>query len=121
MEIDRRALEEFGYRNNKMIGVGVFGRVYASVKDGKDICIKIIPLNKFDEREWKASELLRNKDCSNIIIYTEKLSKYNLILLEMEYMNGGDLKNYIDNLEKNLSTEEIYDIFCQICLYLLEF
>jgi serine/threonine protein kinase len=120
MELDVKTLESKDYKNPIIIGIGVFGRVYSvENKNGEKKCVKIIPVNKFDEKEWKTSTLLKNYDCSNVIVYSKKEEANNLILLEMEYMNGGDLKSFIDKSKSLFSTETILDMVKQICFSLL--
>jgi serine/threonine protein kinase len=121
MHDDLKVLEECSFEESKMIGIGVFGRVYAVKKKDNKRCIKIIPISKFNDNEWEASQILKNKDCSNIIICSEKIIKNNLVLLEMEFMTGGDLKNYVDNQKNKFSTEELYNIIFQICFFFFFF
>jgi serine/threonine protein kinase len=107
-----------------LIGIGFLGRVYKTKKVGYNefLCVKIIPLDKFKDDIWKISQKLKNK-AENLIIYSymEKFDDENLVVLEMEYMDGGDLKTYIDNYKGFLSEKLIFSVINQIGNYFNSF
>jgi serine/threonine protein kinase len=111
-----------------LIGTGVFGRVYKAyskeiTKVGKVIekicCVKIIPADKFRESEYNASERLKQKEYNdNVLIYLrmERFDEERLVVLVMDFMNGGDLKDYINKDNKLFSSRKIFEIVKQISL-----
>jgi hypothetical protein len=121
-ENDKKACSMLGLKDPTLVGIGVFGRVYKAQnqKDGKSYCVKIIPSEKFNEEEYNISERLKEKRSKNLIVFSQKqeFPKFKLVGLVMEYMNGGDLKSYIDNYNRApyLSPKEIYNFVKQICL-----
>jgi serine/threonine protein kinase len=119
MKNDKDIILQLELKSPIMVGVGVFGRVYKAFdKNGKLVCVKLIPSEKFKEEEWRASEKLKNKNDDNVIICSimKKFEEAKLVALVMDYMDGGDLKSYIDNYSGYLSEKQIYDIIKQICL-----
>jgi serine/threonine protein kinase len=120
---DEEILKNLNFTNEKPIGTGVFSRVYkADNKDGKTRCLKIIPIDKFKREEWEASQRLKNVNNENVII-CDKLydTKEGLVVLEMDFIDGGDLKSYVDKHTGYFSNEEILDIVTQICIFLFSF
>jgi serine/threonine protein kinase len=123
MELDNQILTNLNFKNQKLIGMGVFIRVYKADNEvGKTRCLKIIPANKFRREEWEASLRLRKTNNENVII-CDKLydTTHGLIVLEMDFIDGGDLKNYVDKHVGYFSSEEILDIVSQIRFFLLLF
>jgi serine/threonine protein kinase len=106
MEFDDQILSSLNFRNQKLIGSNDFGRVYKADNEyGKTRCLKIIPVNKFRREEWEASLRLRKINNENVII-CDKLynTTHGLVVLEMDFIDGGDLKNYVDK-EQYFSSE----------------
>jgi serine/threonine protein kinase len=105
-----------GYKIISVCGEGVFGKVYCVQNTiGEKKCVKVIPVDKFDEKEWETTfQVLRNCNCPHIIVYSNKIPTNCYVLLEMEYMDRGDLKTFIDNDKSQLSTELILNIVKQI-------
>jgi uncharacterized protein YjbK len=70
IEKDKKILEELGFLNSNLIGIGVFGRVYkAETKNSKDaICLKVIPSKYFKKEEYEILLKLKGK-AENLIIY----------------------------------------------------
>jgi serine/threonine protein kinase len=125
---DENILSQLNLERSELIGVGMFGRVYKAYekKTCKVFCVKIIPKDKFRREEFEISEKLKkseniSKDNENLIIYSDKkeFKEFNIVTLIMEFMNGGDLKSYVDNHEGYFSPKEIFNLIKQICLNFL--
>jgi serine/threonine protein kinase len=112
---DERLLEELGFLNSDLIDAGV--RIYkAETKDSKNpICLKVIPSKYFKKEEYEISLKLKGK-AENLVVCNNmyEFFKENLVILNMEYMNGGDLKTYIDTYNGYLSEKQIFSFVKQI-------
>jgi serine/threonine protein kinase len=75
-------------------------------------------MDKFKEEEYLMLEKLKNASIENLIIYFNKKEFKDLKLtgLVMEYVNGGDLKSYVDKKDGYFSPKEIFNLIKQICL-----
>ena len=111
------------------IGKGGFGRVMQvlSKSDNKSYAIKEIPitgepLEKIESYQNEAI-ILSKFNCENIVKYYDSSKDENNIYILMEYCNGENLKNFIDeNVNNNTFLQEdiIYDIISQLCLGIKE-
>jgi serine/threonine protein kinase len=123
---DENILKNLNFERCSLIGVGVFGRVYKGYEKNernKVKCIKIIPLEKFKEEEWNISQKLKGSENENVLMCDDMriLKDENLVVLLMEFVNGGDLKNYVDNHSEYFTENEILDIIKQICIFFFFF
>jgi len=106
------------------IGKGGFGRVMQvlSKSDNKSYAIKEIPIKGEPLENIKSYQneaiILSKFNCENIVKYYDSSKDENNIYILMEYCNGKNLRNYIDeNANNNTLIQEniLYNIICQIC------
>jgi serine/threonine protein kinase len=119
--IDDVIFGELGFKDCEMIGIGVFGRVYkgVEVKSNNIYCIKIIPFDKFKEEEYQSSERTRGVVGSENLVLSLKMQKFEdkvVVALIMDFINGGDLKKYVDNYKGFFSPQEILEMTKQISM-----
>ena len=119
------------YKINKVIGKGAFGTVYKAFElcSGRRVAIKQI---KFDTQNknlvLKEIEVLKKVEHPNIVQYFNFLKEDNYMFIIMEFLEGGTLKQYIqenaDNITEDIAREIIKQIFnalnylhysCDIC------
>ena len=109
----------------KEIGKGGFGRVMqvSNKSDNKNYAIKEIPIKgeSIEKIESFQNEaiILSKFNCENIVKYYDSSRDENNIYILMEYCNGKNLKNFIDeNANNNTLIPEniLYNIINQICL-----
>jgi serine/threonine protein kinase len=121
---DNSVLRQLGYKNTYLIDAGNFGRVYKVNKpDGKIVCVKVIPLDKFKDAEYDSSEKLEKiEENDNVLICSNirKIEDEKVVTLEMDFMNGGDLKNYIDEYSNYFSEKQIFEMVKQIGMMLIQ-
>jgi serine/threonine protein kinase len=108
--------------NSRLIGSGNFGRVYKCIDRSvgeKPICLKIVPATMLSLQEKMAVNRLKDinspylvkfYDCNECVEENEKF-----MIIKMEYVNGGELKKFIDS--NNLTKSELCLYFRQICFF----
>ena len=109
-------IEEFNsfkhnYQKMYRIGNGSFGKVYKAkeLKTGNIVAIKQISIKNSEmnyENILKEIELLSNISHPNIVKYYKHYEENEKIYIIMEYLEGGTLKEFINN-EKNKINEDI--------------
>ena len=117
------------YEVIKKLGVGGFGSV-SKVKrksDNKLFALKeIIIKNEMKDKIkdiQKEAEILSQFDCRNIVKYYDSQKINNKFYILMEYCEGQNLRDYIDeNIKNNTLIEEniLYKIILQICIGIKE-
>ena len=121
------------YEIIKKLGKGGFGRVL-QVKNKsdnkyyalKEIIIKAKIKDKIkDELEniKKEADILSKFNSKNIVKYYDSYLDKNKFYILMEYCNGKNLKNYLDEFKKNdILIEEniLYEIIKQLCIGIKE-
>jgi serine/threonine protein kinase len=122
--VDEYVFRELGFKDCKIISIGVFGRVYkgVEVKTNNIYCIKIIPIDKFRNEEYQISEKLRGVFGSENLIISLKMQRFEdkgVVVLIMDFVNGYDLKNYVDNHEGFFSSQEILKMSEQISIFVI--
>ena len=114
-----------GYKIIKELGHGGFGKVNQifSKLDNKYDGMKEISLN--GETEYKINNIkkeaniLSKFDCNNIVKYYDSFQDKKKFYILMEYCDGKNLKNYLEEYKKNNTLIEeniIYNIIKQISL-----
>jgi serine/threonine-protein kinase len=112
---------QLGLKDYKLIGMGMFGKVYRAMdENGRTVCVKIIPQQNFKKEEYLTLEKLANKKNPNIISIYYKKEIDNFVILVMEYVDGGELKTYVDK-HKDIKQVEIFNMIYQICLIFIIF
>jgi len=113
----------------KEIGKGGFGRVIQvlSKSDNKYYAIKEIPIKgePIENKEYFQNEaiILSKFNCENIVKYYDSSKDENNFYILMEYCNGKNLRNFIDeNINNSTLIPEniLYNIINQICLSIKE-
>ena len=113
----------------KEIGKGGFGRVMqvSNKSDNKNYAIKEIPIKgeSIEKIESFQNEaiILSKFNCNTIVKYYDSSRDENNIYILMEYCNGKNLRNFIDeNANNNTLIPEniLYNIICQICIGIKE-
>ena len=87
-------------------------------EDNKKVVIKQINLLSFDEelkkKAKKEAKILSNLEHPNIIKYYDFIFKNNKEIIIMEYVEGGNLKEKIEE-KKVIEENKIIDWFIEIC------
>lgn len=108
------------YKVVSLIGKGGMGEVYLAVdpKSSRRIAVKVLPNHfvgdkkrgQYLEREVKVAQKLKHPNVIDIYgLHRQNGNGY----LIMEYMDGGNLRQYIDN--RNLSVYEAINLILKIC------
>ena len=105
------------YKINKVIGKGAFGIVYKAFElcSGRRVAIKQI---KFDTQNknlvLKEIEVLKKVEHPNIVQYFNFLKEDNYMFIIMEFLEGGTLKEYIQENAENITEDTAREIIKQI-------
>ncbi|OHT13795.1 hypothetical protein TRFO_16022 [Tritrichomonas foetus] len=121
--IQKMSMNDFSI--NKVIGEGAYGRAIlcTSKNDHNLVVIKEIALANLSKQEqkeaWKETKVLSLLHHPNIISYKGSFMEKNKLHIIMDYADGGDLFEQIQNA-KNVQFKEdkILEWFVQICLAL---
>ncbi|KAL5262001.1 hypothetical protein ACHWQZ_G007643 [Mnemiopsis leidyi] len=105
------------------IGEGSFGKalLVKSKRDGKRYVIKQIGISKMSQKEKdearKEVSVLAKMNHPNIVSYQDSFEEKGSLSIVMDYCEGGDLFNKINQQKGQLfSEDQILDWFAQICL-----
>ena len=107
------------------LGNGAFGKVYKAKEVKTDKIFAVKQLSKYDskikyEHILKEINLLSNLSHPNIVKYYKYYEENNKIYIIMEYLEGGTLKQFIDQ-EKNNITEDVCRIIMKQILKALSY
>ena len=115
--------KDSSYLRVKVLKEGGFGRAYlAEDLVNRDYCViketKTQMMKKSEiEDIKKEAEILKVLVHPNIIRFRDiYMSKKNKLCIVMDYADGGDLYNKIENAKSYFDEETIIDMFTQICL-----
>ncbi|KAA6398588.1 MAG: putative AGC family protein kinase [Streblomastix strix] len=91
LEFNQKILRQYGFVPIRPLGHGSFGSVFLSYdfRENQIIATKIIPLKKFDDREWKSVDILWRvgKSCPFILDYIRHYNQGSQIIILTEYAN----------------------------------
>ena len=116
------------YVLKEKLGTGSYGVVYKVLKKtDKQICvlkqISLFNMNKSQVEEVKnEAKILSSLNSSYIVKYYESFVESNNLNIIMEYCDGGDLSNYLNNHKKSgkyMNEDKIWKFFIQICIGLM--
>jgi len=129
-EPNLRVLKAY-YKIIKVIGKGAFGIVFKAFElcSGRRVAIKQIKIDTQNKNlVLKEIEVLKKVEHPNIVQYYNFLKEDNYIFIIMEFLEGGTLKEYIqenkDNITEEIASEIIKQIFnalsylhysCDVC------
>ena len=104
------------YTLSKKIGKGSFSKVYKATYEDKEYAIKIVKLDKLNEKIRKnfeyEVEILEKLKHNNIVKCYEILKGNNTLCIVLEYCELGDLSDYIKS--NKINKEEGKKIFIEI-------
>ena len=115
-EPNLRVLKAY-YKIIKAIGKGAFGIVYKAFElcSGRRVAIKQIKIdNQNKNLVLKEIEVLKKVEHPNIVQYFNFLKEDNYIFIIMEFLEGGTLKEYIQENKNNITEEIASKIIKQI-------
>ena len=106
------------YKVIEYLGEGSFGKVFKAreISTGKIIAVKKMPINHSEKKYSniiKEINLLKNLDHPNIVKYYDYFEEEDFIYLMMEYLEGGTLKQYINN-KSDITEDEARIIIRQL-------
>ena len=105
------------YKIIKVIGKGAFGIVYKAFElcSGRRVAIKQIKIDTENKNlVLKEIEVLKKVEHQNIVQYFNFLKEDNYIFIIMEFLEGGTLKEYIQENKDNITEEIASEIIKQI-------
>ena len=106
------------YKVKKVLGEGNFAKVYLSsnIEDNKQYAIKAFSKESL-AKQTKGKASIRNEidilsllDHKNLMNILEVHESKNSLYLVCEYLNGGNLNDFLKNLENFLTPDEILNI-----------
>ena len=106
------------YKIVDFLGEGSFGKVFKAreISTGKIVAVKKMSINHSEKKYSniiKEINLLKHLDHPNIVKYYDYFEEEDYIYLMMEYLEGGTLREYINN-NKNISENESRIIIKQL-------
>ncbi|RZF37381.1 hypothetical protein LSTR_LSTR009732 [Laodelphax striatellus] len=110
-----------GYKKIRMVGKGAFGTaiLYEREKDNRLVVIKEINMTELtaSERQMALNEVqvLSLLTHPNIIRYLGSFEVDGVLMIEMEYADGGTLAQFIGQQSKQLKERDALVFFRQIC------
>ncbi|XP_037090867.1 serine/threonine-protein kinase Nek8-like [Pollicipes pollicipes] len=108
------------YERIRSVGKGAFGQaiLYQKKDDSTLVVIKEINMHDLsaDERKLAINEIevLAMMDHPNIVAYHDNFERDGLLFIEMEYVDGGTLAQYLASQAKRIDERTILVIFHQI-------
>lgn len=116
-------LKDWDYHELKIVGRGQYGKAYL-VQYGKDqqwYVAKTIDLTFLSKKERESAqqevELLRRLDHANVVEYKNSFYMGEMLVIVMQYCEGGDLATYIKDMNKRrmrIREKQIMNYFVQI-------
>jgi len=105
------------YKINKVIGKGAFGTVFKAFElcSGRRVAIKQIKIDSNNKNlVLKEIDVLKKVEHPNIVNYYNFLKEDNYIFIIMEFLEGGTLKEYIQENANNITEDIAREIIKQI-------
>ena len=105
------------YKINKVIGKGAFGTVFKAFElcSGRRVAIKQIKIDSNNKNlVLKEIDVLKKVEHPNIVNYYNFLKEDNYIFIIMEFLEGGTLKQYIQENSNNITEDIAREIIKQI-------
>ena len=105
------------YKINKVIGKGAFGTVFKAFElcSGRRVAIKQIKIDSHNKNlVLKEIDVLKKVEHPNIVNYFNFLKEDNYIFIIMEFLEGGTLKEYIQENSNNIIEDIAREIIKQI-------
>ncbi|XP_076372611.1 serine/threonine-protein kinase Nek8-like isoform X2 [Tachypleus tridentatus] len=108
------------YEKIRTVGKGAFGTavLYRNKNDDSLVILKEINMHDLTagERQLSMNEVrvLSMLHHPNIISYYDSFEEDGVLMIKMEYADGGTLQQYLSNLKTALEENEILDLFKQI-------
>lgn len=109
-----------GYEKIRTVGKGAFGTAVLYRKVADDTLVVIKEVNMIDltasERQMALNEVqvLSSLDHPNIISYFGSFERDGVLMIEMEYADGGTMAQMLSRRERRLDEREILMLFRQI-------
>ncbi|XP_052219827.1 uncharacterized protein LOC127837054 isoform X2 [Dreissena polymorpha] len=109
-----------GFEKIKIVGKGAYGAAVLYKKKDDDSLVILKEINMHDlkatERQMALNEvnILAMLEHPNIISYFDSFEEDGVIMIEMEYAEGGTLARYLASQEKSLEERDIIVMFQQI-------
>ncbi|CAM1314269.1 Uncharacterised protein g6493 [Pycnogonum litorale] len=110
-----------GYEKIRIVGKGAFGTAVLYRKKDDDSLVVLKEVNMHDlnaaERQLAMNEIkvLSMLDHPNIVSYFDSFEDDGLLMIEMEYADGGTLAQYLSQRKQPMEEKEILMLFQQIC------
>ena len=107
------------YKIIEYLGEGSFGKVFKAreISTGKTVAVKKMSINQSEHKYSniiKEINLLKHLDHPNIVKYYDYFEEEDYIYLMMEYLEGGTLKEYMNNKKNNITENEARIIIKQL-------
>ena len=105
------------YKINKVIGQGAFGTVFKAFElcSGRRVAIKQVKIDSHNKNlVLKEIDVLKKVEHPNIVNYYNFLKEDNYIFIIMEFLEGGTLKEYIQENSNNITEDIAREIIKQI-------
>ncbi|XP_023209430.1 uncharacterized protein LOC111612447 [Centruroides sculpturatus] len=109
-----------GYEKIRTVGKGAFGTAVLYKKKDDDSLVILKEINMHDltaaERQLAINEInvLSMLDHPNIVCYYDNFEQDGILMIELEYADGGTLAQYLGQLKRPLGEHEILILFQQI-------
>ncbi|XP_064645738.1 uncharacterized protein LOC135499037 [Lineus longissimus] len=109
-----------GFEKIRTVGKGAYGAAVLYRKRDDDSLVILKEINMHDlnaaERQLALNEVkvLAILDHPNIISYYDSFEEDGVLMIEMEYANGGTLAQYLSHRDAPLDEKEILEIFQQM-------
>ncbi|XP_064645743.1 uncharacterized protein LOC135499040 [Lineus longissimus] len=109
-----------GFEKIRTVGKGAYGAAVLYRKRDDDSLVILKEINMHDlnaaERQLALNEVkvLAVLDHPNIISYYDSFEEDGVLMIEMEYANGGTLAQYLSHRDAPLDEKEILEIFQQM-------
>ncbi|CAG0891893.1 unnamed protein product [Cyprideis torosa] len=109
-----------GYEKIRTVGSGAFGTavLYQKLDTGEQVIIKSINMLELSAQDRQLAlneiQVLSLLDHPNIVSYLDSFERDGILMIEMEYADGGTLAQYLSSLNRTLEEREVLVIFHQI-------
>ncbi|KAG1706199.1 Serine/threonine-protein kinase Nek9 [Nymphon striatum] len=110
-----------GYEKIRIVGKGAFGTAVLYHKNDDDSLVILKEINMHDlsasERQLAINEVkvLSMLNHPNIISYFDSFEQDGVLMIEMEYADGGNLAQYLSQKKQRMEEKEILNFFHQMC------